>query len=149
MKEIRGTASAVVPTPANACYALLSAVGRYHEWNSRLIRELEVLQHDPPRLRAVIRVGRSRLTKSFELSVEVRTEPPRAVVITRIPNEPDDPEALELGWRVAPVASASRLELEVRALASSVPSFLPVGGLGDLIARTLLRCATEALEETA
>jgi ribosome-associated toxin RatA of RatAB toxin-antitoxin module len=145
MKEIRGSASATVRASAQDSYALLAAVDRYAEWNGELVRELEVLQAEPLRLRAVICVKRGRLTKTFELRVATHTEPLHVVHITRIPNDPDDPEGLELSWRVAPAGSGARLELAFSAVASFVPGFLPLGGIGNLIAGTLLEAATDAL----
>jgi ribosome-associated toxin RatA of RatAB toxin-antitoxin module len=145
MKEFRGSASATVRASAQESYALLAAVDRYAEWNGELVRELEVLQAEPLRLRAVIRVKRGRLTKTFEMRVAARTEPPHAVHITRIPNEPDDPEGLELTWRISSAGAGTRVELDFRAVASFVPGFLPLGGVGDLIAGTLLEAATDAL----
>lgn len=145
MKEIRGAASAEVPAPAGRSYELLAAVDRYGEWNRELVRELEVLDHDPLRLRAAINLKRSPFTKTFELRVVIRTEPPRVVHIERVPNEPTDPEALELTWRVTATPAGSRIELDLAAVASFVPGFIPLGGAGDLIAKTLLSSAVAAL----
>ena len=75
----------------------------------------------------------------------MRSEPPRTLLITRIPNEATAPETLELCWRVAPVAAGTRLELDVAAVASFVPRVLPLGGIGNLVAETLLASATDAL----
>ena len=145
MKEIRGSASAVVPAPPDECYALLAAVDRYDEWNGELVRELEVLERDPPRLRAVIYVKQSPFMKTFSLQAAVATEPPRAVHITRIPNEPGDHEAMRLVWRIAPADAGSRIELDFSAVTSFLPGFFPLGGVGNLIAGTLLESAVEAL----
>ena len=149
MKEIRGSASAVVRASAQDCYALLAAVDRYGSWNGDLVRELEVLEREPDgspvRLRAQIYVKQSPFMKTFELTVAIRNEPPNAVHITRLPNEPTDREGLELSWRILPEGSGALLELQFMALASFVPGFLPLGGVGNLIAETLLESATEAL----
>lgn len=142
VKEISGSASATVRASVRECYSLLAAAQRYPEWNGEFFRELEVLQREPLELRAVLNVK-----KAIELTVEVRTDPPHAVYITRIPNEPSDREELELVWRVEPAGgpALTRIELQLEALASFVPGFVPLGGIGDKIARKLLESATEAL----
>jgi hypothetical protein len=145
MKEFRGSGSALVRASTEESYALLAAVDRYAEWNGELVRELEVLQAEPLRLRAVIYVKRAPFTKTLELRVAVRNAPPHTVHITRIPNEPTDPEGLELTWRVGSAAVGTRVELDFRAVASFVPGFLPLGGVGNLIAGKLLSSATDAL----
>jgi hypothetical protein len=145
MKEFRGSARATVRASAEESYALLAAVERYREWNGELVRELEVLQDEPLRLRAVICIERRPFVKTFEIRVAAHTEPPHAVHITRMPNEPTDPEAMELTWRVAAANSGTRVELDFSAVASFVPGFLPLGRIGNLIAGTLLEAATDAL----
>jgi ribosome-associated toxin RatA of RatAB toxin-antitoxin module len=145
MKEIRGSTSAVVPAPAQQCFALLAAVDRYGEWNRDLVRELEVLQRDPLQLTAVIHIKQSRFSKTIELRVAVSTEPPHAVRITRIPDEPSDPESLELTWHVAQRDAGSRIQLDVAAVVSLVPRYVPLGRAGKLIAEKLLGSATSAL----
>ncbi len=91
-----------MPASPQECFELLAAVDRYREWNGELMRELEVLQAEPLHVRAVIYVKQSPFMKTFELCVAVRTEPPSCVYIDRIPNEPTDPEGLDLRWRVEP-----------------------------------------------
>ena len=151
MKEIRGSASAAVPAPANECFSLLAAVDRYAVWNGDLVRELNVLERDPEglpaRVRAVISIKRGSPVKTFELTVAVTTDPPHAVYITRIPNEPSDREELHLVWRVDPQRSAAdtRIELQFAAMASFVPGFLPLGGIGNRIAEKLVESAGRAL----
>jgi ribosome-associated toxin RatA of RatAB toxin-antitoxin module len=151
VKEIHGSASGIVRATPERCFSLLAAVDRYRDWNAELVRELEVLERHrddkPTRVRAVIHVKQSPFMKNFELTVAVRAEPPHAIFITRIPNEPSDPEALELAWRVAPrsAGGATRIGLQFNAVASFIPGFLPLGGIGNLIAERLLDAATTAL----
>ena len=150
MKEIRGSASAVARATPESCFSLLAAVDRYGDWNADLVREVEVIEREeddwPARARGAIYVKHSPVMKHFELTVAVRAEPPRAVYITRIPNEPSDREALELAWRLAPARGrATRINLELQAVVSFVPGFIPLGGVGNMIADTLLEAATEAL----
>ena len=151
MKEIRGGASAVVRARAEECFALLAAVDRYGGWNGELVGDLQVVERDsdeyPAKLRAVIHFKGSPFLKTLDLTVAVRAEPPRAVYITRIPNEPSDPERLQLLWRIEPDGSRSgtRIDLALLAVASFVPGFMPVGGIGDRVAGKLLRSAADTL----
>jgi hypothetical protein len=162
VKEIRGSARAVVRARPKECFALLAAVDRYSGWNGELVRELEVLERGsddrPARLRAVIDLKRSPFVGSLDVTVAVRTEPPRAVYITRIPNEPSDPERLELVWRIDrdrsrcgtridrdDSRSGTRIDLDLLAVAAFVPGFIPLGGIGDLVAEKLLGSAADTL----
>lgn len=144
VKEIRGSASAEVAAPVERSYELLAGVDRYGEWNGDLVRELEVLDRDPLRIRAVIHVKQSPLMKNFELRLVVHAQP-HVVHIERLPNEPTDPEALELAWQVASADGGSRIDLEFAAVVSFAPAFLPLHGVGDLLANRLLSSAVAAL----
>ena len=64
-----------------------------------------------------------------------------------VPEGPGDPDRLELLWRVE-ADGGTRLELEFDAAASFVPSFVPVGGAGNLIARAAIDAASDALSRT-
>ena len=147
MKELRGHASAELETPAETCFQLLAAVERYPDW-FEVVREVELLETErngtPGMARACVHVAESPFGKDFELFLAVRTEAPVAVTLTRVPDGPHDPDRLELVWRVQD-GGATRLELEFEAAASFVPSFLPVGGAGDAIARAALDAARDAL----
>ncbi len=143
VKEISGSASATVRASVQDCYSLLAAVQRYGEWNRELLRELEVLQREPLEVRAIVNVKWTPFLRTIELTAAVDTDPPHGVKITRIPNEPSDPEELELLWRLEPDrgSSATRIELRFVALASSVPRFVPLGGIGKLVAEKLVESA--------
>jgi ribosome-associated toxin RatA of RatAB toxin-antitoxin module len=149
VKRITGVASGVVDAPLEECFALLEAVDRYPAWNPELVPEVEVLERTddgrPARARVKLRVARSRFSKDLELVVAVRADRPMTVHLTRLPNEPSDEERLELTWRLH-AAGKTRIELELDAVASLLPAFIPLRGLGDLIARRLLAAATRALE---
>jgi ribosome-associated toxin RatA of RatAB toxin-antitoxin module len=148
MKEIQGRASAIVDAPLDACFALLEALERYPVWNPDLVREVEVLERDgdgtPATARVMLHVAQGPLAKDFELVVAVRAERPRAILLSRIPNEPSDPERLELAWRLQP-DDETRIELDFDAAASSVPGIVPLPRIGDLIARRFLDAAVAAL----
>src|ERR1022692_2749591 len=46
MKELRGTATALVPAPLTQCLALVEAVDRYPAWYPDVVRTVEVLERD-------------------------------------------------------------------------------------------------------
>lgn len=151
VKEICGSASAVVIAHPHECFSLLHAVDDYGSWNREFIRELDVLERDADgraaRVRGVVAVTRSPVAKTVELTVEVRADPPEAIYITRIPNEPSDREQLDLVWRVQKAGPSGGARIDVRfvAVASFVPAFVPLGGAGNSIARKLLESAVGAL----
>ena len=147
MKELRGRASAELEIDPDKCFELLATFERYPSWFD-VVREVEILEPErngtPGMARAALYVPQSPFGQHFELVLTVRTEAPVAVTLTRVPEGPADPDRLELSWRVTGEESA-RLDLEFDAAASFVPSFLPVGGAGDVIAQAALDAAREAL----
>ncbi|HYB28199.1 MAG TPA: SRPBCC family protein [Solirubrobacteraceae bacterium] len=146
MKELRGRASAELEITPEECFELLATFERYPTW-FEVVREVEILEAEqngtPGMARAALHVPQSPFGKDFELFLTVRTEAPVAVTLTRVPDGPHDQDRLELSWRVLGTGS-TRLELEFDAAASFVPSFLPVGGAGDLIAQAALDAARSA-----
>jgi ribosome-associated toxin RatA of RatAB toxin-antitoxin module len=147
MKELHGRASAELDIAPEKCFELLAAFERYPAW-FEVVREVEILEAEqngtPGMARASLHVSQSPFGKNFELFLTVRTEAPVAVTLTRVPEGPNDPDRLELSWRVLGEES-TRIELEFDAMASFVPSFLPIGGAGDAIAQAALEAAREAL----
>jgi hypothetical protein len=110
----------------------------------RKVEVLELEQNGTPGLaRAEVHVAQSPFGQDFELLMAVRTEPPVAITLTRVPDGPRDPDRLELVWRVQN-GSATVLELEFDAAASFVPGFLPVGDAGDAIAQAAVEAALAA-----
>lgn len=147
MKELHGRASAELEIAPEECFEVLAAFELYPTWFD-VVQEVEILETEqsgtPGMARAALYVPQSPFGTHFELFLAVRTETPVAVTLTRVPDGPHDPDRLELSWRVRG-AGTTRLELEFDAAASFVPSFLPVGGAGDAIARAALDAARAAL----
>ncbi len=148
MKELQGWASAELDVPVKACFELLSAVESYPDWFEP-VHTVEVLERErkatPGLARAELYVPQSPFGTHFELFVAVRTERPAAITLTRVPDGPSDGDRLELVWRMQKNGS-TRLEFEFDAAASFVPSYVPVGGAGDAIARGAIKAARAALE---
>jgi ribosome-associated toxin RatA of RatAB toxin-antitoxin module len=148
VKELRGLARTELEVPAKKCFELLSAIERYPAW-FEVVRKVELLEPGsngtPAVARAELHVPQSPFGTDFAFRLAVRTEPPDMIVLTRMPEGPNDPDRLELVWRIQGDKRTS-LELEFDAAASFVPSFLPVGGAGELIARAALDAAEAALK---
>jgi ribosome-associated toxin RatA of RatAB toxin-antitoxin module len=147
VKELQGRARTEVDAAPEHCFELLAAVERYPAW-FEVVREVEILEPEcngtPGMARAELHVPQSPFGTNFQLRVAVWTERPVAVTLTRMPEGPEDQDRLELIWRLEG-EDRTWLELEFDAAASFVPSFLPVGDAGDLIARAVLRTAQAAL----
>jgi ribosome-associated toxin RatA of RatAB toxin-antitoxin module len=147
MKRIDGRASAVVAAPLQTCYQLLEAVHRYPSWN-QYVREVEVLEwaaeDRPGRARAHVHVAQSPFGKDFHVVLGVYPQPPLAVRLSRLDSERD---RLELCWHLDDRAPGAQIELEFHATASFLPGWLPLFGVGDLIARTLVEAARVTLTE--
>jgi len=147
MKELQGRAATKLDVPAKDCYALLAAIEGYPTW-VEVVREVEILELErngtPGRARAAVHVPQSPFGTDFELFVAVRTEPPVRITLTRLPQDQSDPDRLELIWRIGGKRS-TKLELEFDAAASFVPGFVPVGDVGDIIARAAIEAARAAL----
>ena len=129
-------------------FRLLAAVDRYPSWNARVFREVEVLERDgqgqPLRARARVHIARGPFGHEFELLVTVRTDWPHAVHLTRIPYEPSDEERMRLAWRLKD-DGGTLIELEFEAAVAFLPRFLPLPGIGDLIAESVLKGAATTL----
>jgi ribosome-associated toxin RatA of RatAB toxin-antitoxin module len=147
VKELQGWASAELDVPAHECFELLAAVERYPAW-FEVVSKVEVLEAErngtPGLARAELHVPQSPFGTHFELFVAVRTERPGMVTLTRVPDGASDQDRLELIWRVKG-GGCTELEFEFDAAASFVPSFIPVGGAGEAIARGAIDAALTAL----
>jgi ribosome-associated toxin RatA of RatAB toxin-antitoxin module len=149
VKELQGRARTELEVTPKDCFELLASIEHYPAW-FEFVRYVEILEPEsngtPGTARAELHVPQSPFGTDFELFVAIQTEPPVAVVLTRLPHGPDDPDRLELVWRMQGTGSTElELEFEFDAAASFVPSFLPVGGAGDAIARAVLDAACDAL----
>ncbi len=149
MKSIDGRADSVVRASAEECFALLAAVDRYPAWTGELVREVHVLEWDasdqPTRARVTLHVAQSPLAKEFELVMSVQAKPVESVLLARVPHDASDREQLEIDWRLHREVG-TRIEVSFHGVTPRVPSFVPLGGVGDEIADTLLRAAVKALD---
>jgi ribosome-associated toxin RatA of RatAB toxin-antitoxin module len=146
MKELQGSASAVVAASPEQCLELLRAVDRYPTWYPEVVRAAEVLERDsegrPTRTRTTLHLSRGPLEKDFQLLMEIVTDP-SGVRLTRVAQGPGDEEQFEATWRVE-LKNGTRIHLRLDANLS-VPRLLPLGGVGDALADGFVTAAARAL----
>ncbi|HLY51002.1 MAG TPA: SRPBCC family protein [Solirubrobacteraceae bacterium] len=144
MRDLRGSAATDVAAPPEKCVALLAAVDGYPTWYPEVIREVDVLERDsegvPRRARTTVHLALGPLANDFHFEIAVATAPSE-VVLSRVEEEPSDPERLEVRWQVAP----GRLSVDVSARLS-IPRFLPVGGAGETVAQGFVEAARRELD---
>jgi hypothetical protein len=148
MKAIVGRASVLVDRSVAECFALLSAVDRYPEWNGELVREAEVLERRPAGKPSIVRmtlhVAQSPFGKRFAFRAGFTAEPVSTVRLMRLADGPSDRERLEVAWSLHQEAG-TRIELTFRAVTSLLPGFVPVFGIGDEIAAFLVGTVEDGL----
>ena len=143
MKELRGTATALVPAPLERCLALVEAVDRYPDWYPEVVRSVEVLERGvggvPSRARTELHVAVGPLTQDFDLLMAVTVEPPATVKLVKVGGS----AKFDVVWRLR-AGESTRLSLELDANLN-VPRFLPLRGVGDSIARGFVSAASAEL----
>lgn len=149
MKHLDGRAGVVVTPPIATCFSLLEAVERYPRWCGEFIREVSSVERGddgrPVQAHVVVHVAQSPFGKRFEFDARIRTEPPRAVDLSRLPSSADDRDRFSLSWSLAAEGDRTHVGLEFSAAVSFLPSVLPLPGVGDLIAGALLDAAAREL----
>lgn len=133
--------------PVEECFALLVAVEDYPSW-FEAVRAVEVLEREadgtPLLARAELHIPQSPFGTEFELVAAVRTEHPERITLTKLPDDAGDQDRLELNWRLRG-GESTRIGFEFDAALSFVPSYLPIGGAGDLVAAAILNAASSAV----
>ena len=145
MKQLEGRAQTEVEAGVEECLALLRAVDRYPQWYPERIREVAVVERGregfPGVVRATLRVEIGPFAQDVHVLLRTVADD-EGVTLMRVAHEPEDPEELEVRWRVSP----GRLSVELVARLE-VPRLLPVGGVGESIARGFVQAAARALAE--
>ena len=148
MKRLDGCAGAVVEAPIAVCFSVLEAVEHYPSWCGDFIREVISVECGPDgrpaRAHVVVYVAQSPFGKRFEFDATISTEPPRAVKLSRLPDSPSDRDRFLLSWSLSE-GDRTRIGLEFSAVVSFLPSVVPLPGVGDLIAATLVDAAVREL----
>ncbi len=147
MKELTGHAEGTTAASPDASLALLGAVDRYPDWYPEAVKSVDVLergdQGQPTKVQAKLHVQHGPITRDFDLTMEVKRDPPGAVRLSRIPHHGSDGEKFDVNWFVAGGPSTS-IALDLAANLD-VPRFLPLGGIGDAMAAGFVSAATREL----
>ena len=148
MKELHGTASAVVSAPLEKCVAMLAAIEAYPDWYPDGIREVETLERDESgqstKVRTRLHVEVAGFSRDFNLTMSVAVEPEDRVALRKLKADSSDPP-FDVIWRVSD-SDGTLIELELDT-ALPVPRFMPIGGVGDSIAKSFVSAASEELTE--
>ena len=146
MKELNGTATAVVGAPIEECLALLEAVDRYRAWYPEVVRSVDVLDRDPSgqptKARTRLHVSHGALVKDFDLVLAVVVQPPGTVKLTKVASGSSE-QQFDVTWRLQE-GKGTRIELYLDANLN-VPRFLPLGGIGNAMAEGFVAAASRAL----
>jgi hypothetical protein len=143
MKELRGTATALVPAPLARCLALVQAVDEYPTWYPDVVRTVEVLERDasglPKQARTKLHLSFGPLTKDFDLVMAVTVETPATVRLVKVGGS----AKFDVTWRLHD-GEKTRLTLDLDANVDA-PRFLPLGGIGDSVAQGFISAASAEL----
>jgi ribosome-associated toxin RatA of RatAB toxin-antitoxin module len=145
MRELHGTASTEVTAPVENCLALLTAVDSYPDWYPDGVREVDVLERDggrPTKVRAVLHVEVAGFDRDFDLTMSVDADPKGRVALTKVRADSSDPP-FDVVWRVSD-DGGTLIELDLTT-ELPVPRLMPLGGVGDSIARSFVSAARDAL----
>jgi hypothetical protein len=93
-----------------------------------------------------LHVSRGPLVRHVELSLSVATDAAGSVTLTRVPNEPTDPERFEVTWRLVAEGARTRIELQLDANLD-VPRIVPLGRVGDSMAEGFMDAARREMED--
>jgi hypothetical protein len=150
MKDLGGSAATTTEAAPAACFDLVAAVEGYPSWNPEVVRSAQVLEHDasgrPRRARLTVHVAIGPLVRDFDLLMDAALEEAHQVRLSRVRNEPSDPERFEVMWRIGS-GPPTRLELDLAATLD-VPRLVPLGGVGDRLAQEFVEAAKRELERS-
>ena len=147
MKELRGAAATLVPTPLAQCLALVEAVDGYPVWYPEVVRRVEVLERDarglPSRAQTKLHLSAGPVTKDFDLLMAVTVKPPATVKLAKVGGN----AKFDVIWRLTE-GENTRIELELDA-SLDVPRFLPLGDVGNSVAQGFVSAASTDLARRA
>lgn len=146
MRELHGTASEQTAASFDAALALVSAIDAYPDWYPDGVREVEVLEHDahgqPTKVLTVLHVEVAGFNRNFHLTMDVDIDTAGRVALRKATADPSDPP-FDVVWNISE-QDGTVIELDLDT-ALPVPRLLPLGGVGDSIARSFVSAAREAL----
>jgi hypothetical protein len=146
MRELHGTASNIVAAPLEKCVALLAAIDGYPDWYPEGVREVEVLKRNaagqPTRVLTVLHVAVAGFDRDFHLTMTVKVDPRSRVALNKVKADSSDPP-FDVVWHVSEdEGTLIKLDLDT---ALPLSRFVPLGGLGNSIAKSFVSAASEAL----
>jgi hypothetical protein len=148
MRDLHGTASTVVSAPVGRCVELLAAIDDYPVWYPDGVREVETLERDPrgqpTRVRTLLHVEVAGFDRDFNLTMSVQADPEGRVALTKVKADSSDPP-FDVVWRLSE-HDGTLIELDLDT-ALPLPRLVPLGGVGDSIARSFVSAAAGALSE--
>ncbi|MHB8659707.1 MAG: SRPBCC family protein [Solirubrobacteraceae bacterium] len=150
MKEFHATAGTTVSASVEDCLVLLRDIESYPRWFPGGVRSVEVVQRGDDgratRTRALLHVAQGPLARDFRVLLAVTFTPPGTLRLSRVPDGSGDREELEVTWEVRGGAGTEiRISLQANL---SVPRLLPVGGVGESLARGFVSSAARELDRT-
>jgi len=136
----------VVAAPLEECVALLAAIDGYPDWYPGGVREVEVLKRNaagqPTRVLTVLHVAVAGFDRDFHLTMAVKVGPRGRVALNKVKADSSDPP-FDVVWNMSE-QEGTLIELDLDT-ALPLPRFMPLGGVGDSIARSFVSAASEAL----
>jgi hypothetical protein len=146
MRELHGEASEVVAAPLEKCVALLAAVDGYPDWYPGGVREVEVLKRSaagqPTRVLIVLHVEVAGFDRDFHLTMTVKVGPRGHVALNKVKADSADPP-FDVVWQMSEQeGTLIKLDLDT---VLPISRFVPLGGVGNSIAKSFVTAASEAL----
>ncbi len=136
-----------MPASLGECLALVQAVDGYPDWHPDVVRSVEVLERDaggvPTRAQTALHVSAGPVTKDFDLLMAVTVQPPGAVKLAKVGGS----AKFDVIWRLTE-GEGTRIGLELDA-SLDVPRFLPLGDVGNSVARGFVSAASDELARRA
>lgn len=150
MKHLAATATRESPASIEAAYALLADVDGYPRWYPEGVPSARtVLRGEdggPVEAQAQLKVGVGPIQRDFDVRMSVTRKPPELVELRRLPKSAGDREQLLVRWRLAPGPGGAGTKITVELDAElSVPPFLPVAPVSEIIATGFADAAVKAL----
>ena len=150
MRDLHGTASEVVSASPEDCTALLAAIDGYPEWYPGGVREVEVLKRNAAgqatRALTVLHVDVAGFNRDFHLTMAVKVGRGR-VALNKIKADDEDPP-FDVVWQVKEEDDGALISLDLDT-ALPLPRLMPLGGVGNSIARAFVSAASKALDASA
>jgi hypothetical protein len=144
VRELHARASADTAASVEAATALLRDVEGYPRWYPEGVRTVQALERGADatasRVRATLHLAQGPLQRDFQLTLAVSEPGGGVIVLERERHSPSDPERLAVTWRV----QEGQISLILDAVLD-VPRLLPLGGLGESLARGFVAAAARAL----